>query len=293
MEVDPSKARGHVICEEDMMFTEELCQLYHLCVGFNQDPCNEDDFKFIYEYDDDFTTFPTISVLALKVCLTKMFETPGLPQFNIMSLLHGEQIVEVSNPIPPGSSVRCVAVMEDLADKGKGMLMTVRIDLKNPENLDEMYSRCYMKFYVRGLGGFGDKGILDQKIPDPPTREPDQSFEAPTDERLALFYRLCGDVNPLHIVPSAAQLAGFEKPILHGLCTYGILGRAVYETYCEGDVSLIKNISVRFVSHVYPGETIKVDMFKEGDSILFSASTVERKTVISTGVVDLKPQAKI
>lgn len=293
MDVDPAKARGHVICEEDLELTEDLCKLYHLCIGFNQDPEDEDDFKFIYEYDDDFTTFPTISVLALNTFISKMFETPGLPMFNIMSLLHGEQIVEVFNPIPPGSTVRCVATMEDLADKGKGMLMTIKAELKNPDNLDELYSRCYMKFYVRGLGGFGDKGILDQKIPDPPAREPDMTFEAPTDERLALFYRICGDINPLHIVPSAAQLAGFEKPILHGLCTYGILGRAVYSSYCQGDVNSIKNISARFVSHVYPGETIKVDMFKEGDNILFSATTVERKLVISTGVVELKSQAKL
>jgi len=293
MEVNPSLARGHVICEEDYYFSEDLCKLYHLCIGFNQDPLNEDHFKFIYEYEDDFTTFPTISVLALKVCLLKMFETPGLPAFNVMSLLHGEQIVENYQAITPDSTVRCVCVLEDLADKGKGMLMTVKIELKDPDNLDQLYARCYMKFYVRGLGGFGDKGILDQKIADPPERKPDSTFECPTSETSALFYRICGDINPLHIVPSAAQLAGFEKPILHGLCTYGILGRAVYETYCEGDVSLIKNISTRFVSHVYPGETILVDMFKEGDSIFFSATTKERGLKISTGVVELKSEAKL
>lgn len=183
--------------------------------------------------------------------------------------------------------------MEDLADKGKGMLMTVKIDLKDPENLDDLYSRCYMKFYVRGLGGFGDKGILDQKIQDPPQREPDQSVEIHTDKRLALLYRICGDVNPLHIIPSAAELSGFNKPILHGLCTYGILGKAVYDAYCEGEVSIIKSIATRFVSHVYPGETILIDMFKEGSSIFFSASTKERGLKISTGVVELKPQAKL
>eukprot|EP00343_Euplotes_focardii_P007230 CAMPEP_0205821946 /NCGR_PEP_ID=MMETSP0206-20130828/10330_1 /ASSEMBLY_ACC=CAM_ASM_000279 /TAXON_ID=36767 /ORGANISM="Euplotes focardii, Strain TN1" /LENGTH=210 /DNA_ID=CAMNT_0053117819 /DNA_START=234 /DNA_END=866 /DNA_ORIENTATION=+ len=210
-----------------------------------------------------------------------------------MTLLHGEQIVENFNPILPNDTVRCVCVLEDLADKGKGMLMTVKIDMKDPDNLDYLYARCYMKFYVRGLGGFGDKGLLDQKIQDPPAREPDSTLVAPTTESLALFYRICGDINPLHIVPSAAELAGFEKPILHGLCTYGILGRAVYDKYCEGDMSLIKKISTRFVSHVYPGETILIDMFKEGDDVYFSATTKERKLVISTGVVELNPQAKI
>lgn len=293
MSVDPEKARGHIICEEEFFFSEDLCKLYALCIGFNRDPTNEDHFRFIYEYDDDFTTFPTISVLALKVCLLKMFDTPGLPQFNIMQLLHGEQIVENYKAIKPNSKAKAVAVMEDLADKGKGMLMTVRIDLKDTEDDSELYARCYMKFYVRGLGGFGDKGKLEQKIPEAPEREPDATFECPTDENQALFYRLCGDINPLHIVPSAAQLAGFERPILHGLCTYGIVTRAVYETYCSGDPTLMQTISSRFVSHVYPGETIVVDMFKEGNSILYSARTKEREQKISTGVVELKPQAKL
>ena len=79
-----------------------------MCIGFNEDPLNEDDFKFTYEYDDEFTTFPTIAVLALKVCLLKMFDTPGLPTFNVMSLLHGEQIVENYKAIMPNSKVRCV-----------------------------------------------------------------------------------------------------------------------------------------------------------------------------------------
>lgn len=291
-DVDPEKARGHVICEEDYHFTEDLCKLYSLSVGFNRDPLREEDFKFTYEYDEDFTTFPTIAVLSLKACLIKMFSTPGLPQFNIMNLLHGEQIVECHKPIPPGTVTTVKCVLEDLADKGKGMLMTVKIEIYDKENND-LFARCYMKFYVRNLGGFGDKGKLDQKIPEPPTREPDSTYECPTDDNQALYYRCCGDINPLHIVPTAAQLAGFEKPILHGLCTYGIVARAVFDTYCGGEVATIKSISSRFVSHVYPGETIIVDMFKEGDFILFSARTKERELKISTGCVELHPQAKL
>lgn len=293
MSVDVEKVRGAVICEKDYDFPKELCQLYALSIGFNRDPVNEDHFKFTYELEDDFTTFPTIAVLSLKVCLIEMFDTPGLPQFNILQLLHGEQIIECHKPIPPGTTVNCKATMADVADKGKGMLMTVKIDLRDKDDLENLYTTCWMKFYVRGLGGFGDKGILDQKLPEVPEKTPDATFECPTDENQALFYRLCGDVNPLHIVPSAAQLAGFEKPIMHGLCTYSIVTRAVYETYCEGDTTLIKNVGSRFISHVYPGETIVVEMFKEGSRILFIAKTKERDTKVSTGYVDLKPEAKM
>mmetsp|Transcript_10839 Transcript_10839/g.12195 ORF Transcript_10839/g.12195 Transcript_10839/m.12195 type:complete len:107 (+) Transcript_10839:2-322(+) len=106
MSVDPDKARGTVICEKDYVFSTELCQLYALSIGFNRDPLNEDHFKFTYELEDDFTSFPTIVVLSLKVCLIEMFDTPGLPQFNILQLLHGEQIIECINPIKPGTTVK-------------------------------------------------------------------------------------------------------------------------------------------------------------------------------------------
>ena len=106
MSVDPAKARGHVICEKDYTFGVELCELYALSIGFNRDPLNEDHFRFINELDDDFTSFPTIATLSLKVCLIEMFETPGLPTFSIMQLLHGEQIVECFHPIAPGTTVK-------------------------------------------------------------------------------------------------------------------------------------------------------------------------------------------
>ena len=229
--VDPDLARGQVICEDDYEFTEDLCKLYAMSIGFNIDPLNEDDFKFHYEYDEDYTTFPTIAVLSLKVCLLKMFDTPGLPRFNILNLLHGEQYLENFKAILPGTTVKAKAVLADLADKGKGMLMTDKIDLIDKEDESVLYSTCYMKFYVKNLGGFGDKGKLTQEIPAIPEREPDQIHECPTQPNLALFYRICGDVNPLHVIPSAAEMAGFERPILHGLCTYGIVARAVFEKY--------------------------------------------------------------
>ncbi|CAI2377747.1 unnamed protein product [Moneuplotes crassus] len=293
MEVDPTKARGYVISENNFQFTEALCKLYHLCIGFNQDPLDEDDFKFTYEYDDDFTTFPTICLLAMGCIHMKIFETPGLPALKPQQLLHGEQIVEVFNPIVPGSTIKCVATIEDVADKVKGMLFIVKIDILDPENPEMQYSRCYMNCYVKGYGGFGDKGVLGLRMPSPPIRTPDQTLEISTNEKLASLYRICGDLNPLHMIPSAAKSVGFDKPILHGLCTYGILSRAVYKTYCQEDPTLIKSVSARFCSHVFPGETIKIDLYKEANSVFFSASTKERGLVVCTGVVDLTPLAKI
>ncbi|CAI2377990.1 unnamed protein product [Moneuplotes crassus] len=193
-------------------FTEDLCKLYHLCIGFNKDPLDEDDFKFTYEHDEDFTTFPTIYLLAMKNIHLKVLDTPGLPNLKPEQLLHGEQIVESFRPIIPGSTVKCIASVEDVADKIKGMLVTIKIDILDPDDNEIHHSRCYMKCYVKGCGGFGDKGILDLKIPSPPTRDPDDILQIQTDKRLALFYRLCGDLNPLHIIPKAAQSVGFPSP---------------------------------------------------------------------------------
>ena len=190
--------------------------VYSLGIGFNRDPLNEEEFKFTYEMDDDFTTFPTISVLALKTFVLEMFDTPGFPQFNIMMLLHGEQIVESYKPIAPNSTVRCTSIMEDVADKGKGMLMTIKCSITDIET-GELYSISYMKFFVRGLGGFGDKGTLVHEFPAIPEREADHIVECPTEKNQAFIYRLAGDFNPLHVSPNMSTIGGFDVPILHGL----------------------------------------------------------------------------
>lgn len=230
MSVDPQKARGSELADKHFEFTNELCNLYSLGIGFNRDPLNEEEFRFTYEMDEDYTTFPTISVLALKTFVQEMFYTPGLPQFNIMMLLHGEQIVESFKPIAPGSTVRCRSVMADIADKGKGALMTIKCDITDIDT-EELLSTSYMRFFVRGLGGFGDKGILNFDFPAVPDREPDASVDCPTEKNQALLYRIAGDNNPLHVSPAMSSVGGFDVPILHGLCTYGIVARAVYTEY--------------------------------------------------------------
>jgi acyl dehydratase len=292
MSVDAKKARGSILAEKEFEFTNELCMLYSLSIGFNRDPLNEDEFMFTYENEDEFTTFPAISVLALKTFVIEMLFAPGLPPFDIMMLMHGEQIVESYKPITPGTTVKCIAIMEDIADKGKGALMTVRCDIKDIDT-DDLLSTSYMRFYIRGLGGFGDKGIFTLDFPAIPDRAPDVTVDCPTEKNQALLYRLCGDNNPLHVNPAMSSMGGFDVPILHGLCTYGIVGRAVYTTYCDNDPERIKNISSRFTSHVYPGETIIVDLYREGDTILYSARTKERDLQISVGFVTLKPEAKL
>ena len=115
------------------------------------------------------------------------------------------------------------------------------------------------------MGGFGDKGLEGPQIPAVPKRTPCHTASYHTADNLALLYRLTGDINPLHIDPNMAQLGGFEKPILHGLCTYGISARLIYEKFCNKDPNQIKSYSARFTSHIFPGETLVVEAYKEGN----------------------------
>ncbi|MBN2167655.1 MAG: MaoC family dehydratase [Actinobacteria bacterium] len=156
------------------------------------------------------------------------------------------------------------------------------------ESGDVVYFNRLGVFLV-GEGGFGgEKGTPPGNVP--PQREPDKVVEISTVPQQALIYRLSGDPNPLHVDANFAKMVGFDRPILHGLCTFGIAGRAVLQAYCDNDPEKFKSIKVRFSKHVYPGETIVTEMWDEGDGkILFKAKTAERgEPVMTNAVVEIK-----
>jgi len=148
--------------------------------------------------------------------------------------------------------------------------------------------------FIKGLGGFGDKGTYKITYQKKPKRNPDHiAFEyiAPNQ---AFLYRLSGDWNPLHVDPDRAAVGGFDKPILHGLCSFGITGRAVYSKYCNNEPSNFKKIASRFTSHVFPGETLEINMWKEDNIVIFETKTKERGKVCLIGYVELRePAAKL
>jgi acyl dehydratase len=137
-----------------------------------------------------------------------------------------------------------------------------------------------MTTFARADGGFGGPSGPVKPVHALPERAPDMAADIATRPEAALIYRLSGDPNPLHASPAVAREAGFERPILHGLCSYGVAGRAILETCCEGDPSRLRRLDLRFSSPVYPGETIRTEIWRDGGEVSFRARVVERDVVV-------------
>ncbi|XP_057396371.1 peroxisomal multifunctional enzyme type 2-like [Balaenoptera acutorostrata] len=205
------------------------------------------------------------------------------------------QVVSVC-PLCPASGARklkCEAIVADVLDKGSGLIMLMDVYSYSGEELI-----CYNQFsiFVVGAGGFGGKRTSDKaKVAVAiPNRPPDAVLTDTTSLNQAALYRLSGDWNPLHIDPDFANLAGFDKPILHGLCTFGFSARHVLQQFTDNDVSRFKAIKVRFAKPVYPGQTLQTEMWKEGNRIHFQTKIQGTgDIVISNAYVDLVPTADV
>lgn len=299
-QVIPDKCIGYASNPGFTAVTSKESILYALGIGFSQDPLKTEDFTFTYELNDEFKVFPTYAVCLCTQNLNffeALLECPGLPQFNPMMLLHGEHRVEFIRPIPVDCKLKSVGTISNVADKGKGALVTFEIKTYElaENNVENLIFVNYFSAFIRGIGGFNYKGLPQKNLPAKPKRSADATVDEKTNPNQAIVYRLSGDYNPLHIDPNMAAMGGFDKPILHGLCFYGLASKAVYQTYGQGNVNSLKAVQARFTSHVFPGETVRFSLWKEGNVVVFSGSTVERGLECIVGAVELNetPSAKL
>lgn len=198
-----------------------------------------------------------------------------VPNFSPMMLLHGEQYLEVRKyPIPTSARLISQGTLLEVVDKGNAAVLKNGVTTINAETGEELFYN-EMTVFLRGCGGFGgqkkgaDRGA-STAANKPPNRMPDVVVEEKTTEEQAAIYRLSGDYNPLHVDPAFAKMGGFKVPILHGLCFFGIAGKAVYEKFGP-----FKNIKVRFAGTVNPGQTLVTEMWKEGKKIYFQTKVKE------------------
>lgn len=266
--------------------------IYALSIGFNEDPLNKNHFKFTYELSDDFSVFPTyVSVIPIKNMIDIIAGCPGLPEFNMMTLLHGEEWVEFLKPLPVSGVLTYQGEIVDLEDKGKGTVICMQIRISGKDD-KILYAVITTNLFIRGLKGDGIKSVgpLKTVIPKLPTTEPIKQITYKTYPNQAFYYRIGGnDLNPLHVDPDMAAMGGFEKPILHGLCTYGMTGKAVYELFCDGKIENLLNFKARFNGHVFPGESLNFQFWKgSGNSLTVAVKNIERGTTCLIGEITLK-----
>jgi acyl dehydratase len=264
--------------DQPFAWTEKDSMLYALGIGMGSDPMNTDELPFVYE-----SGLKAVPTMATTVAWGA---GPGIGKMGINFLLvvHGEQKVEFHKPLPTEASILATSRVVGAYDKGdKGAVIyneTVLADAKTGEKIATLTGSTF----ARGDGNFGGPSDGAPEPHEVPTRAPDLSVDIPTKPDQALIYRLSGDRNPLHSDPKIAAAAGFPRPILHGLCTYGITCRAVLQEYCGFDPAKIRSHQVRFSSPVFPGETITVDMWRDGDVVSFEARVKSRGvTVVKNG----------
>jgi acyl dehydratase len=257
--------------------------LYHLGVGAGADPLAERELEYVLE--DRLKVLPSFGVIPPFAVLAGLAGLDGF-DVNLAMLLHGEQELELPGPLPSAAEVETTARVTRVYDKGKGALVII----ETTSTTDAGEVLCVNRFssFIRGEGGFG--GDPGPTLADPrPQRDPDLVVERPTLPQQALLYRLSGDRNPLHADPAYVARGGFDRPILHGLCSYGIACKAVVDEVLDGDVGAVAGYRARFAGVVFPGETLVERIWQEGEEIVFEVMTKERETpVLSNAVISVR-----
>lgn len=259
----------------EQAYVERDTILYALGLGFGANPTDEAELPFVYE-----------KALRAVPSMCSILCQPGFwardPAFGIdwVKVLHAEQAFMLHAPIPRAGTVlgdvRIIGIEDKGPDKGALLHQEKRLYADKGRELATVRTTLFL----RGNGGEGEFGPAIPPAPPLPKRAADRRLAIPTSTRAALIYRLSGDWNPLHADPEIAHRAGFEKPILHGLCTFGIACRAILMAYCGGDPTRLASMFARFSRPVFPGETIAFEFFEEANALRFRAVSLERDVVV-------------
>ncbi|MGH8178438.1 MAG: MaoC/PaaZ C-terminal domain-containing protein [Steroidobacter sp.] len=269
-------------------YTKKDAILYALGLGVGSvNPTDANELKYVHE--KQLVALPTLAV-TLAAGAMRLAD----PEFgvNYRMLLHAEQSLRLHKPLPVEGTVHSDTTIDEIYDKGaKGAIMYMTRKLYDAANGDLLVTMGTVSF-LRADGGFGGKSDGQPKPrPVPSERAADLNAELPTSLNQALIYRLAGDYNPLHIDPELARSAGFDRPILHGLCAYGMVGRALIKALCGDDPTKLQRLDVRFTSPVFPGEPLQVEIWKlaTGDAAFRLVATNRNVVVVDFGRFEFAP----
>ena len=252
--------------------------LYALGIGLGSDPTAEDELPFVYERD--LKALPTMPVAMAFKSLREM--NLGI---DFARLVHGEQRLRVHRPMPVAGRVIGRSRVVDVIDRGadKGALVLIDREMIDAAS-GELLATVGMTAFCRGDGGFGGPDRPTPPVHAIPDRAPDTIVEFATSPRAALIYRLSGDMNPLHADPQVARNAGFDRPILHGLATFGIAGWVAVKHLLDGQAEGLVELAGRFSAPVFPGDTLRIELWRDGAVASLRATAVERdKLVFNNG----------
>lgn len=284
MPIDIDKAVGARLPEGTFSWVDEDVILYNLALGAGDPPTDHRELR--YAYEGDLVAIPTYGTIPPFGIMMSLGAVEGM-DFDLAQVLHGSHELIVHREIPTSGTVTQSGRVSAVYDKGKGALAVLEIVSVLEKTGEDLFTNR-ASIYVRGEGGFGgDPGPPAGNAP--PNRAPDQVVESPTLPQQALLYRMAsGDKNPLHADPGFAGFAGFERPILHGLCTYGIVAKAVVDHALDGDTGRFTSYDARFTGHVFPGETLVTNIWEEDDRLVLAARAKERDTkVLGNGAVGI------
>lgn len=262
------------------------CLLYALGVGAGQlDPVHEElAFTTENSQDVDQQVLPTFAVIAGSAGMGAMTKAGT---FNFAMLVHGEQGVRLHRPLPVEGRVKVTGRITGIYDKGSGGVVATEGEAVDAATGEPMFTTTASVF-IRGEGGWGgDRGPSGPRNV-APDRDPDHTVTYATRRDQALLYRLSGDRNPLHADPSFAALAGFDRPILHGLCTYGVTGRALLHALCGSDPARFGAMEGRFSKPVMPGDELTVKMWVDGGEAVFRTENQAGEVVLDQGRLELR-----
>jgi len=269
---------------DEFTYTDRESILYALGIGFARDPMDREELKYVYE-SPDMKTVPTMATV-----IAWGQRTLNKADLNWLMIVHGEQRLKLHKPLPTAATIIADSRVTGCYDKGaeKGAIILTETEIRDKASGDKL---CTLgsTIFARGDGGFGGPAGGGPEPHPIPERAPDMVAESTTTPDQAILYRLSGDRNPLHIDPDFASAAGFPRPIIHGLCTYGTACRTVIREVCGYDHTQIEEFDVRFSAPVFPGETIVTEMWRDGNVLSFQCKLKERDaTVIKNGKCVLK-----
>ncbi|SAI65835.1 acyl dehydratase [Bordetella ansorpii] len=257
-------------------YEEKDTMLYALGIGLGYDPMDERQLPYVYE-EKTLRAFPTMSVVLGYPGFWMRDPRAGIDWVRVV---HGEQRLTMHAPLPASGAVVGKTRVSHVVDKGadKGAIVVSERTLHGEDG--KLLATLQQSTFCRGDGGFGQGDAPPEALPATPDAKPDRSCTLQVAPNAALLYRLNADPNPLHADPQVARRAGFERPILHGLCTYGVAAHAIVRTWCDYDADRLTSLNARFSSPVFPGETLQCDMWRTESRIRYRVRAVERDVVV-------------